>query len=106
MVEEWEKRFDERFSLKVDANSEEDYLRGELLKRVWKEEVVKEIKSFIHSIREQDRQSLVEEIEKIKYTHENNPTHSQDELWCCLECYEDKIKNQTLSDIIAIIKER
>lgn len=68
-----------------------------------------EAKTFIHSIREVDRQSLVEEIEKMKKLNQNSidklpETCEQDRITNCLN--ENMVfgYQQALSDIIALIK--
>lgn len=40
-----------------------------------------------------------------KASHRDNPKHSKDEIYCCLECYKDEQINAERSRIHSIIKE-
>jgi len=31
--------------------------------------------------------------------HKDNLTHDKDELWCCIDCYDDKIKNKLRAEL-------
>jgi hypothetical protein len=37
--------------------------------------------------------------EEKDHAPQNNPTHSEDEIYCCLECYDDGLKNEQLEEV-------
>ena len=60
------------------------------------------IKKLIHSLllRQIDEDNkrflgMIGEDEK----HKDNLTHDKDELWCCIDCYDDKIKNKLRAEL-------
>lgn len=62
------------------------------------DECLAPFQAFFTSALQKEHARLMELLPR-KYKHENNPTHSKEELWCCLECYDDGQKNIALREV-------
>ncbi len=58
---------------------------------------VAELKSFLRTHITRAVETALEEVSHEKFEHKDNPNHSKDEIYCCLDCYDDGQKNKVLT---------
>ena len=74
---------------------------------ILKSEVRRRILELVAEAERLERERWIEEIKKMRSDHVKqgvNLNHENDELWCCLECHGDDMRNCAFEKIIEKMK--
>jgi hypothetical protein len=109
--EKFEKKIYEALCLEVDPDGRDGmYLirneKGKVEYGIDFDQERREILAAFDEALREELEAIVERIRKSKVQHVDNPNHIKDEIYCCLECYDQHEKFAAKEEDIAIIQDR